>query len=219
VPKVLGNPPIVLGDGRWLLPFWREAPRGQTLCRANPEAADGAGALLSPDGGRTWAPRGHIRFEKRLRDSPRPDWLIEGAAVALRNGSALMLFRTDRGVAYKARSDDGGESWTSPSPSQLLNPNAKMTVLRLKGRHKAELVAAHNNHTYLKVDGSGVGRGNLILSTSADEGETWQPRATLEARLAAGELHHYPAMVQLGCRLLVAYSSGGLGIRLATIAL
>ncbi|KAK3257856.1 hypothetical protein CYMTET_33071, partial [Cymbomonas tetramitiformis] len=33
IPKVISNPPLVLG-GRWLLPYWRQNPRGAANCRA-----------------------------------------------------------------------------------------------------------------------------------------------------------------------------------------
>ena len=38
-------------------------------------------------------------------------------------------------------------------------------------------------------------------------------------RIEAGTLIHYPTMIELNCKLLVVYSVGGEGVRLAAIAL
>ena len=46
----------------------------------------------------------------------------------------------------------------------------------------------------------------LSLGISEDEGQTWRKLATLRGSTAPGLRFHYPWVLQLGCRLVVAYS-------------
>lgn len=91
VPKVVANPPVVLNGGggaeekntaggggeEWLLPYWRQNPRGPAHCKAT--GRDWAGVVASTDGGATWHARGKIT--QHGARNPAVDRLIEGAIV------------------------------------------------------------------------------------------------------------------------------------------
>lgn len=50
VPKVIANPPIVdPRTGHWVLPFWRETPRGEVVCPTKAPGGDYASVLISQD--------------------------------------------------------------------------------------------------------------------------------------------------------------------------
>jgi hypothetical protein len=56
-------------------------------------------------------------------------WLIENALVQRRDGSLLMVFRTQAGAVFASASRDDGERWTPAAPlgrPALPNPNAKV---------------------------------------------------------------------------------------------
>ncbi|KAK3261932.1 hypothetical protein CYMTET_29191 [Cymbomonas tetramitiformis] len=217
IPKVIGNPPIAVtlpGAGRrtqWLLPYWREKPRGRAVCTT--KAPDYSGVLTSVDAGARWKAVGRIEHAEKVTDgSPRPDWLIEGSIVQLRNGSLLQLFRTNRGVAYSTLADPLGAHWEVPRPTTLQNPNSKVNVIRLS---TGALACAHNDHEYTKT-AEGVMRGRLIVSFSYDDGDTWSDHRMIDERTEPGRLIHYPTLLEQNCKLYVTYSIGGEGIRLAS---
>lgn len=153
-------------------------------------------------------------------------WLIEGTLVTLENGQLLHLFRTSAGFIYAARSNDGGISWSTPTPTKLPNNNSKVHALVLSN---GALVLAYNNHVS-RANTDGV-RSYLTVAVSLDQAATWRLLASLETSTEPGHRFHYPTMLQVGCRLLVAYTisfkSGpwhgpaGMpsGIRIASIAL
>jgi len=72
IPKVIGNPPLVvplLGGGEhWVLPYWRERPRGRTQDLAcQPDAPAYSGTLVSADRGVTWRPYGAVEHTHKVR--------------------------------------------------------------------------------------------------------------------------------------------------------
>ncbi|KAK3255396.1 hypothetical protein CYMTET_35418 [Cymbomonas tetramitiformis] len=76
------------------------------------------------------------------------------------------------------------------------------------------LLAAYNHHKYKLRQ-----RSNLFISTSADRGKTWQVVAKLEQKFAPLTMHHYPTLLQAGCKVYVVYSDHMHGIRIATLKL
>jgi predicted neuraminidase len=152
--------------------------------------------------------------------------LIEGTIVALDNGDLLQLFRTEVGFIYTARSSDNGATWSQPLRTRLPSNNSKLHALVLSN---GALVLAYNNHES-RANTDGV-RSYLTVALSRDRGVTWRMLASLETSTKPGHRFHYPTMLQVGCRLLVAYTVSfkqlpwpgpkGMhsGIRLASIAL
>lgn len=79
IPKVISNPPVEVG-GRWVLPYWRQNPRGESVCQTHMHQGDFSGVLVSGDRGASWKPHGRIMHQGA---PPEVDRLIEGAVVPL----------------------------------------------------------------------------------------------------------------------------------------
>lgn len=234
IPKMLSNKLVVLSSGEWVLPFWRENamlakgtwPDKQAHCRVKDAVKDGqkatnhavpyASGLFSQDGGRTWESRG------KLHDAAYPDadgwaldtkttWLIENSVVELSNGDLKMFFRTHAGFIYQAQSSDKGITWTEPVPTSIQNPDSKSQVVRLKpsgpllmvfNDHKRGII--RSNHTDVKLPNKCVTL--LSLAISEDDGNSWRRIGVLRGGVAPGLRFHYPWILQMGCKVLVAYS-------------
>jgi len=221
VPKVIANPPTAVVDAatgaeRWILPYWRETPRAKSMCTrtaGKPKERDFSSVLVSSDGGETWTDGGaKIAFKDgEYRKGPKPDWLIEGTAVG---GAAVhQFFRTSRNVTYAVSSDDGGLSWSEPRPTPLPNANSKTNALRLSN---GALLLALNNHRMIPRNL----RTKLHVVVSYDEGLSWEVLAKVEDEEAGPQTrHHYPTLKQVGCQLLLVYSTFKRGIRLVELDL
>jgi hypothetical protein len=109
------------------------------------------GVLLSDDDGVTW--------REVLLPSPPPhkvEWPHEGVrwqnygceptVVELSDGRLWMLIRTSQDCHYEAFSEDGGESWTTPTPSQFY---AAITMPLLFRMRDGRLLVVWNNSTPL----------------------------------------------------------------------
>jgi len=201
VPKVIANPPIVdPRTGHWVLPFWRETPRGEVVCPTKAPGGDYASVLISQDEGLSWRTGDEIKMPNPWKNLTKPDWLIEGSVAPSRDGSVLLqAFRTAREKAYIARSADGGATWLPAEATPLRNPNAKMNLLRLSNGVLAAAYNAHGSEQYKR-------RSLMTVSVSADDGRSWKDLALLETRLEQELRFHYPMLRQLGCQLLLTYS-------------
>jgi len=172
--------------------------------------------LPPQDGGAHWESRG------KLHDAAYPDedgwtlatkttWLVENSVVELRSGALLMLFRTHAGFIYQAISQDKGWTWTEPSPSPLQDPGSKSQVIRLN--KNGPLLLAFNDHKQnaIRVNDTDVKLPPkcvtvLSLALSEDEGDSWKRIGVLRGGSAPGLRFHYPWLMQMGCKVLVAYS-------------
>jgi Neuraminidase (sialidase) len=128
--------------------------------------------LRSEDQGRSWTalPR------------PRPSgwqWkpghrMDEGRPLALGNGGVVLFARTEEGHIWQLRSHDDGKTWTDPSPTPLVHPDAPPMIEKLSDRKT--IIALHHNRSA----GGGFNRDDrseLWVSLSHDDGITWtEPR-------------------------------------------
>ena len=153
------NPPIVLSDGTWLAPAsverWDTAPQWEAFVDR------------SEDGGRTWT-AAPIPLE---RNGLRGAGVIQ-PALWRRGDTVFALMRSTEGVAYRSRSDDGGRTWSSATPTTLANNNSGLTVVALPG---GGIACVHN-----PVTESWGPRCPLVVSVSPDDGESWREAVTLE---------------------------------------
>jgi hypothetical protein len=137
--------------------------------------------LRSEDKGKTW----------KVGPNPRPDgWYVpkfgrmdEGRPIALGGAGVLMMMRTPEGHLWAARSEDDGKSWSDPSPTPLIHPDAPPMLFHLSDG-KTLAAFHHNRHgdtVYTTLD-SNKGemmkdRQEIWVSLSTDEGRTWsEPR-------------------------------------------
>jgi predicted neuraminidase len=103
---------------------------------------------------------------------------------------------------FISRSDNGGGSWSRPVASQLPNPDAGVSGLRLSD---GKLLLAYND--------SSACRENLALALSRDEGKNWEKLAKLEQE--SGSSFSYPFLIRSQDGLInLAYTYKGKGIAL-----
>lgn len=129
---------------------------------------------------------------------------FQPSVVPLDDARAIAFLRdyTDNRKVFISRSDDGGCSWSRPVASQLPNPDAGISGLKLSD---GKLLLAYND--------SSECRDNLALALSRDEGKTWEKLATLEQE--PGSSFSYPFLIRSeGGLINLAYTRKGTGIAL-----
>jgi len=147
--------------------------------------------LRSEDQGRTW----HLLPDKRPSGwfAPGFNRMDEGRPIALADGRVLAMFRTPEGHLWTARSNDNGRTWSQPSPSPLVHPDAPPMLFHLSDG-KTLVAFHHNRHaqtTYSGLSAKMEGmrdRSELWVSTSQDEGRTWSEPRFLLANAACPDL-------------------------------
>lgn len=88
---------------------------------------------LSDDGGRTW------RAAETEVDCPKRG-AMEPVVVERKDGSLLMLIRTQMGRVYQSTSSDAGNTWTKAEPSVLPSQEAPITARMIPGTDNMLLV-------------------------------------------------------------------------------
>ena len=168
---------------RWVQPIQHRA-----------DSPNQPGVLLSDDDGVTWrevllpSPPAHA-IQWPHQGVRWQNYGCEPTVVELSSGRLWMLIRTSLDCHYEAFSDDGGESWTVPTPSRFY---ATITMPLLFGMSDGRLLAVWNNSTPLpELDHDGqaglsrseregssedffTNRDVLHAAISADEGQTWR---------------------------------------------
>lgn len=129
--------------------------------------------FLSDDEGKTWR-----QSRSALRGpAESASGLQEPGVIELKDGSLLMLCRTDQGVQYLSYSHDGGDTWSPAEPSDVASPCSPATLRRLPG--SGELLMIWNDHSgeFARL---GQKRTPFTTAISRDEGKTWINRKILE---------------------------------------
>jgi predicted neuraminidase len=152
--------PVIL-PGRIILPMYDENTWQSRM-------------LISDNDGRSWWLTGLI-------DSPPGN--IHPTLIQLSDGCLLAYLRTggEGGFIWRTESLDGGETWTTPTPTSLPNPNSGIDLVRLQS---GRLALAFNNSDRLRTP---------LCVALAEEDERWQWMQTLEDAHAE---FSYPALAQ-----------------------
>ncbi len=137
--------------------------------------------LRSEDRGKTWTvlpdkrPGGWYLEEFDRMDEPRP--------IDLGGGKAMILARTCEGHLWEMRSDDDGRTWSEPTPTALVHPDAPPMLFHHPDG-KTLVAFHHNRHSGRHF--KSTDRSEIWVSLSADEGRTWsEPRFVFANALAA----------------------------------
>jgi len=120
--------------------------------------------FFSDDNGKTWGKsKTELDLPGRGADEP--------GLVELKDGSILMIIRTNLGKIYKSYCYDFGFTWTEPEATNLISPDSPATIKRIPGR--GDLIITWNNSLDKRVP--------LTVAISKDEGKTWQNLKDLES--------------------------------------
>jgi len=194
---------IRLQSGRLVIPLSRHDscldPEG------HPAVSDlaVASSVYSDDDGATWK---HSDNVLQL-SGPTKSGLQEPGIVELKSGRLMMWMRTDQGCQYRSYSEDGGESWSQPEPSNIISPLSPASIKRIPAT--GDLLLAWNDHRDIDDYRRGK-RTPLCLAVSDDEGESWQNVKILEDKNVDG-YYCYTAIEFFEDRILLAYCAGDQG--------
>jgi predicted neuraminidase len=137
---------------------------------------------ITEDFGKTWRKAGPI-------DPDRNFEIIQPSILFHEKGRLQMLARSRNNYVISSWSDDNGNSWSSPEPTFLPNPNSGTDAVTLQ--NGLQLIVY--NHSYRDYTRSwGGGRSALTVAVSKD-GREWETVHVLENE--PGE-YSYPAVIQ-----------------------
>jgi predicted neuraminidase len=188
------NRALLLKSGRILLPLACHAKDG---ARRSPTAT--FVCAYSDNAGRTWK-RSAADLEGA---SGSRSGLQEPAAVELKDGSILMLARTDQGCQYRSFSKDGGVTWSPAEPTDLRSPLSPASIARIPST--GDLLLVWNDHE--KVDDAHrAKRTPFTVAVSKDEGKTWVNKKTLDDD--PDGWYCYTAITFVNERVLLAHCAG-----------
>lgn len=205
---VVNNDRVIrLRSGRIVIP----AAAHRAIADKNESAAvDWRGVaefFLSDDDGRTWRkasgygtlPVVHTR-----------SGLQEPGVVEMSDGTLWGWARTDLGRQYEFFSNDGGETWTVPSPSRFTSPNSPLSMKRVPGTDRLVAIwnpgPAYETRPMKRVGGD---RTPLVLSTGKTVSGTWSRAALLDGNDEVDAGFCYTAIHFTGDAVLLAYCAGG----------
>lgn len=156
-----------------------EMPDGSLLCPSSIETAEKPSRWRvqfehTPDLGKTWAKTDFINDGLTIS-------AIQPSILFLGHNKLMAIGRTRQSKLFRTTSEDGGQTWSDMTLTELPNPNSGTDAVTLRdGRHLLVY-----NHT-------AKGRSPLNVAVSAD-GKTWQAALVLETE--PGE-YSYPAVIQ-----------------------
>jgi len=158
---------VLLKSGRLLLPLARHAkggakrtPRATFLCS------------YSDNGGRTWKHSAELEGPAASHSG-----LQEPAVIELKDGSLMMLARTDQGSQFRSYSRDGGVTWSPAEASNIISPLSPASIARIPST--GDLLLVWNDHENVD-EAHRAKRTPFCVAISKDEGKTWEKKKTLD---------------------------------------
>ena len=186
--------------GTWLVGSheanWIRTPKIPVATRAY--------VLRSEDKGKTWTvqpgarPGGWFLEEFRRMDEPRP--------INLGGGKVMILSRTSEGHLWRTLSIDDGVTWSVPTPTSLVHPDAPPMVFNHPDG-KTLIAFHHNRHsgTHFK----GVDRSEIWVSLSTDFGRSWsEPRFVFVNAVKEGAGNKNNAFYNYQCSYMDMFVDG-----------
>jgi predicted neuraminidase len=191
VPGGVGNVSvrqgIVLASGDWVFPVYWQETLGRWNWQKKGKEKGGrvtatwrfvTGVLRSEDAGQSFRLCGNVRADFDL-------W--EPNAVEVAPNRLVMLIRQTGapapGVLYRSDSADGGLSWSAPRRTNIPDPSAKLTLLKLGDA----VILLHNANSERRTP--------LSLWVSHDGCETWPVQLDLAAHTQGGKICYPHAFV------------------------
>lgn len=179
---------LVVPAARHNVPGGKWSSRGVAVC------------YLSDDNGKTWrASRTELQGPPTGKTA-----LQEPGVVELKDGTLMMLCRTDQGSQYRSYSKDGGETWSPAEPTNIKSPVSPASIKRIP--KTGDLLLVWNDHT--NVDPKLRDRRTpFSVAISRDDGKTWEKSKTLESDPAGW--YCYTAIAFVADRVLLGHCAGG----------
>ena len=129
--------------------------------------------------------------------------------MELQDGRLFSWARTRLGCQYGCYSDDAGERWTTPRPTQFRSPCSPLSIKRIPDT--GDLLAVWNDHSgELMAPPTGdhpQARTPLVSAISRNDGDTWTHARLLETSPQHGFC--YTAIHFVHSAVLLAYCAGG----------
>ena len=164
---VMNNDRVIqLKNGRLVLPLAlhqnlpgsnRFNPNARFLC------------YYSDDLGKSWR-RGQAA-EVETQPGKKQPYMQEPGIVQLKDGTVMGFCRTNGGSQYVATSKDGGKTFSTLKPSQIISPVSPASIERIPST--GDLLLVWNNHKDIRPELRGK-RTPLTIAISKDEGQTWE---------------------------------------------
>ncbi|MDD2578825.1 MAG: sialidase family protein [Eubacteriales bacterium] len=151
--------------------------------------------FYSDDGGMSWQ-----QGRQPVELAASRTGVQEPGLVELRDGSLMMIIRSDLGYIYQCQSKDGGDSWSSPEPMPLVSGVSPATVKRLP--ETGQLLMIWNPTVFGRFAGW-RDRWPLCSAVSDDDGRTWHHIRYLEQ--TPGICHAYTSMTVIDHSLYLTY--------------
>lgn len=195
------QPPVVLGDGRWVLPTFACVPLPGEAWVGD---ADTSSVWVSADAGSTWAEH----------PVPESTGAVHMGVVPASDGYAAFYRSRWADFVHRSTSPDGVE-WTRPVPTTVPNNNSSIQAVRLA---EGPIALVHNDSSrldavgrrtslYDEVDDEGIVEGAVPAVTDVSGGPTvddgpprafWgAPRAPLSLALSADDGLSWPTGIVL----------------------
>ena len=134
--------------------------------------------IFSDDEGGTWQKNRDGELLIIMEYGGRWELTNEPTIVEILPGKLLMLLRTRLGRHYQAWSDDDGDTWTRPEPTQLAGTQAPAQIRKLPGTGHLLVVWTQQSEEEIK---RGLIRTRLSTAISRNQGGIWEHFQNLES--------------------------------------
>ncbi|WP_437223665.1 exo-alpha-sialidase [Planctomicrobium sp. SH661] len=132
---------------------------------------DWAGELMcyfSDDKGKTWK-RSKSVFKGFVNGNRAT--VQEPGVIELADGRLMMFIRASVGSQMLSYSEDGGNTWSDPVPSNIISPLSPASIKRIP--KTGDLLLVWNNHAGIAPELKDF-RTPLTVAISKDDGKTWE---------------------------------------------
>jgi sialidase-1 len=191
---------LELSSGRLIVPAALHTAFDQTRTKITKFTSKGIPMVYYSDNtGWTW----HRANMPVVPVEQRDLVLQEPGVVELKDGRLWMFMRTTHGCQYGCYSNDGGITWSTPKPTNLISPCSPATIERIPWT--GDLLCVWNDHSGAHTFTEGK-RRPLCVAISADDGRTWSPSRVIEPD--PDGWFCYTSMTFVNDRAILAYCAG-----------
>ncbi len=134
--------------------------------------------IYSDDEGETWQKNQDGELLIIMEYGGRWELTNEPTLVEVEPGKLLMLLRTRLGRFYQSRSQDNGDTWTRPEPTQLAGTQVPAQIRKLPGTGHLLVVFTQQSEEEIR---RGLIRTRLSTAVSRNQGGIWEHFQNVES--------------------------------------